>query len=387
MSGPLADVVILELGGIGPTPYCGMLLADLGASVIRVERLEACGAPANSADILGRGKRSIGLDLRHPDGAGVVRRLATHSDALIEGFRPGVAERLGMGPEVLLRANPNLVYGRMTGWGQTGPLAPTAGHDIDYLAVSGTLEAIGPAERPLPPLNLLADFGGGGMFLAVGVLAGVLAVRSGEAGQVVDAAMVDGVAHLSAMLHGALAEGWWRPQREANLLDGGAPFYGIYRCSDGRFVAVGALEPQFYAELLSGLEIGPEELGDQMDRDSWPTARLRLESVFSTRTRDDWTSHFADTDACVAPVYSLEEAPTSPHLAARQIFYEEGGSMRPSPAPRFGATPAGRPAAAPAPGSDTSYVLGWAGYGPAELDRLEERGVITIQPEEQAHDR
>jgi alpha-methylacyl-CoA racemase len=376
MPGPLEHLTILELGGIGPVPHCGMMLADLGARVIRIDRLETLGAAPEPGDILGRGKESIAIDLKRPDGPGVLLRLAERADALIEGFRPGVAERLGIGPDRVLAVNPRIVYGRMTGWGQDGPRAPTAGHDIDYLAVSGSLSAIGPAEQPLPPLNLVADFGGGSMLLLAGLLAAIShATRSGN-GQVVDAAMVDGVAVISSMLHGAIAGGWWTPDRASNLLDGGAPFYTTYRCADGRFVAVGAIEPQFFESLMAGLGLDPHEWGDRMDREAWPAMRARLASVFVTRSRDEWDVHFRDSDACVAPVLSPAEAAHSDHLATRATFVENDGVLQAAPAPRFSGTPAYLTTGPPTPGADTEMILAWAGLDRSEVDRLRESTTI-----------
>jgi alpha-methylacyl-CoA racemase len=376
MPGPLEHLTILEVAGIGPVPHCGMMLADLGARVIRIDRLETVGVAPETGDILGRGKESIAIDLKRSDGPDLVLRLAEKADALIEGFRPGVAERLGIGPDRVLAANPRIVYGRMTGWGQDGPRATTAGHDIDYLAVSGSLSAIGPADQPIPPLNLVADFGGGSMLLLGGLLAAIShAARSGN-GQVVDAAMVDGVAVISSMLHGAIAGGWWGPDRASNLLDGGAPFYTTYRCADERFVAVGAIEPQFFESLLIGLGFDPDEWGDRMDREAWPAMRARLASVFATRSRDEWDVHFRDGDACVAPVLTPAEAAQSDHLAARATFVEHGGVLQAAPAPRFSRTPAHLTTGSPMPGADTEMILAWAGLDLSEVDRLRESTTI-----------
>lgn len=376
MPGPLAHLTILEVAGIGPVPHCGMMLSDLGARVIRIDRVETLGATPDPGEILGRGKESIAIDLKRREGATLLLRLAAQADALIEGFRPGVAERLGIGPDRVLAANPRIVYGRMTGWGQEGPRSGTAGHDIDYLAVSGTLSAIGPADQPIPPLNLVADFGGGSMFLLTGLLAALLhAARTGQ-GQVVDVAMVDGVAVLSSMLHGAIAGGWWGPDRASNLLDGGAPFYTTYRCADGGFVAVGALEPQFFEALMHGLGLDPDEWADRMDRSSWPAMRARLASVFATRGRDEWDVHFAGNDACVVPVLSPQEAAHSDHLAARGTLVEHLGLLQPAPAPRFDRTPARLTSGPPVPGADTETILAWAGLDQAEIGRLRESTTI-----------
>ncbi len=317
--------MVVEAGGIGPTPYCGMLLADLGATVIRLHRPGTSGA-----DIFDRGKHVVECDLKTETGNSLARRLLAVADIVIEGFRPGVMERFGLGPEETMAANTRLVYGRMTGWGQDGPRSATAGHDINYLALAGVLGAIGTAERVVPPLNLVADFGGGAMFLAVGVLAATIARGSTGKGQVVDAAMVDGVAHLSSMFHVAMTQGWWVDARESNLLDGAAPFYTTYRCADGGDVAVGALEPQFFAALVDGL--GIEESFDQMDRGQWPRMRQTFARVFATRSRAEWADVFAGTDACVTSVNSLTEAVDDPHLRHRGTFSPD---RLPAPAPRF----------------------------------------------------
>jgi alpha-methylacyl-CoA racemase len=350
--GPLHGLRALELGGIGPGPFCGMLLADLGADVVRVDRPGArpAGVADHRQDLLHRGKRSVAADLKDPRDAERIRALAGRADVLIEGFRPGVADRLGLGPDACHRINPRLVYGRMTGWGQDGPLANRAGHDITYLAVTGVLHAIGPAGGPPQiPLNLLGDFAGGAMYLAVGILAALRHAAETGRGQVVDASIVDGVAHLSTMVHGLLAAGRWRDERGVNLLDGGTPFYDVYATGDGRHVAVGPLEPQFFAELLS-------RLGLPALRPDDPALRARLAATFATRTRDEWAAIFADSDACVAPVLSLIEAPDHPHLSARQTFQTSHGVRQPAPAPRFSATPAGLGAAPPEPGEHTDQV-------------------------------
>ncbi|MDR7273797.1 alpha-methylacyl-CoA racemase [Catenuloplanes atrovinosus] len=348
MSGPLHGLRVVELAGIGPAPFAAMLLADLGADVVRVDR-PGPGSPLTvdpARDLLNRGKRSVLADLKTPEGVERVLSLAARADVLIEGWRPGVAERLGVGPEPALARNPRLVYGRMTGWGQDGPLARTAGHDIGYLALSGALHAIGRAGGPPQvPVNLLGDFAGGSLYLVVGVLA---ALRSGR-GQVVDAAIVDGAAHLTTMLSGLLAAGAWRDERGVNLLDTGAPFYDVYETADGRHVAVGALEPRFFAEFARLLGITPA--GDHAQ------LRERIGRAFAGRTRDEWVKIFAGSDACVAPVLSLGEAPHDPHLVARGTFTQRDGVVQPAPAPRFSGTPAalGRPPALP--GQHTDEVL------------------------------
>jgi alpha-methylacyl-CoA racemase len=373
--GPLAGIRVVELAGIGPGPFAAMLLADLGAEVLRVDR-PASSRPAWPT-VLARGRRSVVVDLKHPDGAGVVLDLVASAAALVEGFRPGVAERLGIGPDACLARNPRLVYGRVTGWGQEGPWRLAAGHDIDYVAVAGALHPIGQAGGPpVPPLNLVGDFGGGGMLLALGVVAALLeAGRSGR-GQVVDAAMVDGAALLTAQFHELLAAGLWREERGANLLDGGAPFYGVYETADGRHLAVGALEPQFFAELLRRLGLDAGDLPDQLDRDGWPVLRERLAGLFRTRTRDQWCELLAGTDACVAPVLGLGEAPSHPHNRARGTFVEVGGVTQPAPAPRFSRTPPGPPSPPVPPGAHTDQALADWGVDPGELARLRAAGAV-----------
>ena len=348
--GPLAGLRVIELAGLGPCPLAGQLLADLGADVVVIDRRSA---PADPADVNRRGKRSVVLDLKSAEGREAVLRLAERSDVLIEGFRPGVMERLGLGPADVEARAPRLVYGRMTGWGQDGPLAHTAGHDIGYLALTGALAAIGPRERPVAPINLAADYAGGTMFLVFGVLAALFERERSGRGQVVDAAMVDGVPALMALVHSMLARGQWQERREANLLDGGAPFYRVYECADGRHVAVGALEPQFFAVLCEGLGI---EL-PQYDTAAWPDHHERMAAVFRTRTRDEWAAAFEGTDACVAPVLSTSEAPDHPHMAARETFVRPGGVLQAAPAPRFARTPAPAPRLPRAHGADTDEVL------------------------------
>jgi alpha-methylacyl-CoA racemase len=376
--GPLNGLTAIEVASLAPGPFCGMVLADLGADVIRVDRPGgAVGALPSGADVLGRGRRSVAIDLKHCDGPGVVLRMVERADVLIEGFRPGVAERLGIGPAACLDRNPRLVYGRATGWGQEGPLAGEAGHDLDYLAVAGALHPIGPPERPEVPVNFVADFGGGGMLLAVGVLAALWERDRSGMGQVVDAAMVDGVGLLTAMLHGLRAAGLWSDERHSNLLDGGAPFYGVYETSDGRHVAVAALEPQFYEALLGGLGLAEEELPSQMDRARWPELRTRIAAVFRTRDRDSWEDVFAGTDACVAPVLTPSEAPRHPQAVARGAFIEVAGVTQPAPAPRFGRTPPGAPGPPPSgPGADARQVLEAFGFAAAEIEALRASGAL-----------
>jgi alpha-methylacyl-CoA racemase len=342
--GPLAGVKVLELAGIGPGPFCAMLLADLGAEVVRIDRAQNVrgGDPSTPpADVLNRGRRSIGVDLKQADGVATVLDLVEQADALLEGFRPGVMERLGLGPDVCLARNPKLVYGRMTGWGQDGPYAHTAGHDINYIALAGALEPIGRrGEAPVPPLNLVGDFGGGGMLLALGISAALVeAGRSGK-GQVVDAAMVDGSAVLTTMFHAFRAMGIWEDARGSNLLDTGAHFYDVYETADGRYVSIGSIEPQFYAELLehTGLA-GEEDLPWQHDKVHWPALKERMAEIFRGKTRDEWCEIMEGTDVCFAPVLSLAEAPQHPHNVHRETFTELDGVVQPSPAPRFSRTP------------------------------------------------
>jgi alpha-methylacyl-CoA racemase len=377
-TGPLRGLRVVELAGIGPAPFCGMLLADLGADVVRVDRPGGAAVPGGNRrfDLLGRGKRSIAVDLKHERGAAVVLDLAERADVLIEGYRPGVAERLGVGPEACLARNPTLVYGRMTGWGQDGPLAHAAGHDIAYIALTGTLHAIGRAGGPPQvPLNLLGDFAGGAMYLAVGVLAALReADRSGQ-GQVVDAAIVDGTAHLATMIFGMLAGGSWQDRRGTNLLDTGAPFYDVYETADGGHMAVGALEPRFYAELVRLLGIA-DEVPDRHDLARWPDLRAKLARAFATRTRDEWTTVFHGNDACVAPVLSMTEAPGHPHVAQRGIFRTVDRALQPAPAPRFSATPADVDTPPPMPGQHSRDILADWGIGAAEVDELLAGGAL-----------
>jgi alpha-methylacyl-CoA racemase len=376
--GPLDGVRVIEIASLAPAPFGCMILSDLGADVLRVDRAELCGPGAVARpDPLSRGRRSIGVDLKSAEGVGLLLRLAESADVLVEGFRPGVAERLGFGPEICAERNPALVFARMTGWGQDGPLAGTAGHDIDYIAISGALYPVGRAgERPVPPVNFLGDFGGGGMLLALGVLAALIERERSGLGQVVDAAMVDGSALLTSFLYGMRAAGGWQDERGVNLLDGGAPFYDTYETADGLHVGVGALEPKFYAELLAGLGLTSAGLPGQHDRAGWPVLRERFTAVFLTRSRDEWAQVFAGTDACVAPVLGPAEAPVHPHAVAREAFVEVGGLVQPAPAPRFSRSAASPPAAPPRPGADTDAVLEELGLSGAEIAGLQDRGVV-----------
>lgn len=376
-SGPLEGVRVVEIAAIGPGPFCAMLLADMGAEVVRVDR-PLSGGGQRSPAVLGRGRRSVVVDLKHDRGAEVVLRLVASADALIEGFRPGVAERLGIGPDACLARNPRLLYGRMTGWGQEGPWRHAAGHDVDYIALAGALHPIGRAgQAPVPPLNLVGDFGGGGMLLAFGIACGLLEARRSGRGQVIDAAVVDGAALLTTLVHELAAMGLWRAERGANLLDGGAPFYDVYETADGRYVAVGALEPEFYAELLGRLGLDERELPAQMDRERWPELRERLAAVFRTRSRQQWCELFAGSDACVAPVLSPGEAPGHPHNLARGTFARVGELLEPAPAPRFSRTPAAPPSPPPVAGQHSDEVLAsWGGFSAEEITGLRATGAI-----------
>jgi alpha-methylacyl-CoA racemase len=355
-----------------------MLLADLGAQVIRVDRPSEAGQD-DPMPVLHRNRRSMTVDLKQAEGAALVRTLAEHADVVFEGFRPGAVERLGLGPDELIGLNPALVYGRITGWGQTGPLASEAGHDINYIALSGALHAIGTAEQPVIPLNLVGDFGAGGMLLAFGVLSAVISARATGRGQVVDAAMTDGTATLLAMTYGLLNQGLWTDERAANLLDGDAPFYAVYRCADGKHMSVGAIEPQFYGNLLDVLGLADDpRFGRQNDRGAWPGMKDELTAVFATRSRDEWAELFQGRDACAFPVLSLLEAPHHPHNAARGTYRPDARSsgFEPAPAPRFSATPAAEPRPAPVIGSDTDQILAAAGMDIGRVAQLRARGVI-----------
>jgi len=378
--GPLSGIKVLELEAIGPGPFCGMVLADLGADVLLLDRPSDPGlgtGAGRGVDIMMRGKRSVTLDLKSKDGVAAALELAARADALIEGFRPGVMERLGLGPEVLLAKNPKLVYGRMTGWGQDGPMAARAGHDINYIALSGMLHAIGRAgQAPTPPLNLIGDFGGGGMLLALGIACALVeAGRSGK-GQVVDAAMVEGASLLGAMFSGMLASKRWNENaRGANLLDSGSPWYDAYETKDGKYVSIGSIEPKFYADLLQHLELDKESLPAQNDVAGWPKLRKRFGEVFRTKTRDEWSSVFADSDACFAPVLNFSEARAHPHNVARRAFIEVNGIPQPAPAPRFSRTPGAVSRKAPERGEGGGAALADWGFGAAEVKKLTGLGV------------
>lgn len=376
VGGPLTGLRVIELAGLGPGPYAAMLLADMGAEVIRVERPGdgASGVPPLK-DVLRRGRTSVVLDLRRPEGVKTVLQLVEQADVIIEGFRPGVTERLGLGPEDCWAVNPRLVYGRMTGWGQEGPLSATAGHDLGYIAITGALGAMGRrGEPPAPPLNLVGDFGGGSTFLVIGILAALWEAQRSDRGQVVDAAIVDGAASLTGLLHGMMASGAWTDRRGSNMLDGGQPWYDTYATSDGEFMAVGALEPKFYAQLVDLLGID-DDIAKREDPSRWPQLREAIATAFASRTKAEWTAVFEGTDACVAPVLSLTEAVHHPHMAAREAFIEVGGVVQPAPAPRFSRTQNATPVA-PAPiGAHTRELLN--AWGVPDVDGLLAEGIAV----------
>jgi alpha-methylacyl-CoA racemase len=379
VSGPLAGVRVVEMTSAAPAPFACMMLADMGAEVLRVDRGDRVGRPPlRPVDPLARSRRSVAVEVKSPAGAQVVLRLAARADVLVEGFRPGVMERLGLGPRECLALNPALVYGRMTGWGQQGSLRHRAGHDINYLGLSGALYPLGRAgERPHAPMNLVADFGGGGMLLVTGVLAALVERARSGLGQVVDAAMVDGSATLTAFVHALRASGDWSDERGTNLLDGGAPFYDTYETADGGYMSVGALERRFYALFVAGLGLSADDLPPQMDRVGWPELRRVFTTAFKTRTRDEWTAIFRDVDACVYPVLSLGEVADHPLIRERHGFVTVDGIAQPAPAPRFGRTPAAQPAGAPEPGEHTRRALLDWGFATAEIDELADAGVVV----------
>jgi alpha-methylacyl-CoA racemase len=372
--GPLAGLQVVELASIGPGPFAAMLLADLGATVVRIDRTEPSGLgvpmPARF-DVGGRGRRSVALDIKRAAGRDAALRLVDRADVLIEGWRPGVAERLGLGPEECLARNPGLVYGRMTGFGQQGPLASAAGHDLNYIALAGALHAIGPAGQPLPPLNLVGDYGGGALYLAFGIMAALFERQRSGRGQVVDAAMVDGASSLMSLFHGLAAGGQWDPaQRAANLLDGGAPFYATYETADGRFVSIGALEPKFFAELAQRIGLDERFVKRQYDRRCWADMREAITTIMRGRTRDDWCTLLEGSDACFAPVLTLAEVADHPHARERAAFIVIGGVRQPAPAPRFSRSSPSTPTAAPEAGAHTEAVLAEAGFSAAEIAAL-----------------
>jgi alpha-methylacyl-CoA racemase len=382
MSGPLSGVKVVEIAGIGPGPFAAMLLADMGADVLRIDRAQNVlgGDPADPPqDVLNRGRRSVGVDLKSADGVETVLRLVERSDALIEGFRPGVAERLGIGPEDCLARNPKLVYGRMTGWGQDGPYGPNAGHDINYIALAGALEPLGrKGDRPVPPLNLVGDFGGGGLMLAYGVVCALLEAKTSGEGQVIDAAMVDGAAILTTFIYGLRAMGVWHDARGENLLDTGAHFYEVYETADGKFVSIGSIEPQFYAQLLKHTGLADDaDLPYQMDRSQWPAMKERLTAIFKTRTRDEWCELLeSDPELCFAPVLSMAEAHEHPHNQARETFVEVAGVVQPAPAPRLSRTPGAISRPPSHAGQHTDEALAEWGFAPDEIVKLREAGAV-----------
>ncbi len=377
--GPLTGLKVIELQGIGPGPYCGMMLADMGAEITRIDRSSNVGADAGGrVDILARGRRSVAVDLKNPEGVETVLKLIAQADVLIEGFRPGVTERLGLGPEICHARNPRLIYGRMTGWGQTGTMAQAAGHDINYIALSGALHAIGEASgKPVPPLNLVGDFGGGGMFLAFGILAALYERERSGKGQVVDAAMTDGSAVLMNAIFGIMNSGQWQ-ERGTNLLDSGAHFYNTYETRDGKFISVGSIEPQFYALLLEKSGLGEKpDLPRQMARGQWPALKQTLGEIFRAKTRDEWDEIMLGTDICYAPVLDFHEAAQHPHNKARDTFVEVDGVVQAAPAPRFDRTPPQVPGAAAKPGEHTDEILKDAGMSAAEIAALRQSGAIA----------
>ncbi len=380
--GPLAGLRVVEIGSIGPGPFCAMLLADLGAEIIRIDRVQDAGPVGPSAnhgnELVNRGRRSVKVDLKHPRGAEVVLGLVERADVLIEGFRPGVTERLGIGPEVCLARNPRLVYGRMTGYGQAGPDAMKAGHDMNYIAANGVLGMIGRRDQPpTPPLNLVGDLGGGGLMLALGVLAAIVERGTSGAGQVIDAAMVDGSAVLATSFFGWAQSGEWAPERGTNMIDSGAPYYDVYETADGGWLSVASVEPRFYAALLGLLELDPQTLPDQDDRSAWPALKELFASVIKTRSRDEWADRAADLEVCVAPVLNVDEVEKDPHLAARGTFVEFEGVLQPAPAPRFSRTAAALTRRPPLPGEHTEDALTDWGCAANDIRDWLDAGVIA----------
>ena len=374
--GPLKGIKVIEMAGIGPGPFCAMMLSDMGAEVIRVDRLAHKGS-GHKANVLNRGRRSLAVDLKNPEGVATVQRLIDGADVVIEGFRPGVMERLGLGPDACLNRNSRLVFGRMTGWGQDGPLALAAGHDINYISIGGALGAMGYADRPpAPPLNLVGDFGGGAMYLLAGVLAALVERGMSGKGQVIDAAMTDGTASLLSPFYGMMAMGMWTKERMDNRLDGGAHYYGSYACADGKFISIGSIEPQFYALLLELCEIDDPEFAKQNDKQHWASLRGKLEALFITQPRDHWCALLEGTDVCFAPVLDLQEAPTHPHNVARQSFVEIDGVTQPAPAPRFSRTPSSVQAPAAIAGEHSEAILNDWGFNSSEISALKQGGAI-----------
>ncbi len=378
--GTLSGYKIVEFAGIGPAPMCAMLLSDMGAEVLRIDRAEDAnlGIPTDAKfNVLGRGRRSVAIDLKRKEGVEVALKLVSQADALLEGFRPGVMERLGLGPDLCMAKNPKLVYGRMTGWGQEGPLALAAGHDINYIALTGALHSIGRrGEAPVPPLNLVGDFGGGGVYLALGVVAGILEAQKSGKGQVIDVAMVDGAASLMAAIYGLRAAGRWTDQRGDNILDTGAHYYNVYETSDGKHVAVGSIEPKFYAELLRLSGLANQELPRQNDKISWPALTDKLAAIFKTKTREEWCKIMEGSEVCFAPVLSMQEAPQHPHNQLRETFVDMDGVVQPAPAPRFSRTPSAIQRPPAAPGEHTEAALRDWGFSAADLEQLRQSGAI-----------
>lgn len=376
--GALAALTVIEMAAIGPVPFAGMLLSDMGANVTRIDRIPDATAGADATPHFdGRGRRSIAVNLKHPQGVETVLRLAATADVLLEGFRPGVMERLGLGPDALEQRNPGLIYGRMTGWGQTGPLANAAGHDLNYIAISGALHAMGPADRPPPPpLNLVGDYGGGALLLLVGILAALQERQRTGRGQVIDAAMSDGAALLMAPIYSLLAHGQWSDRRGANLLDGAGPFYGCYECADGHYISIGSIEPQFYRRLLDACDIDDPDFLDQHDTTRWPRLRGKLEALFRRKTRAQWCALLEGTDVCFAPVLSMGEAPEHPHNRFRGTFLEMQSTMQPAPAPRFSRTPSIASSRIPRIGEDSAAVLRAAGLSDSEILKLTSEGAV-----------
>ncbi len=380
MAGPLTGFRIIELAGIGPGPFCGMMLADQGAEVIRIDRpgVNPMIAQASGHGILFRNRRTLAVDLKKPEGVETVLRLCEGADAIFEGFRPGVTERLGLGPDVALARNPKLVYGRMTGWGQQGPMAPLAGHDINYIALTGALHTMGrTGDVPVPPLNLVGDFGGGGMYMAYGIVCALLEAQKSGKGQVVDAAMVDGAASLMSMFYGLKNVGMFSDNRGTHMLDTGAHFYDVYETADGKYVSVGAIEPQFYAILKEKAELTEEDFGVQMNPAIWPEQKKKIAAIFKKKTRDEWCALLDGTDACFAPVLSLEEAPQHPHMKARNTFIDVGGQQQPAPAPRFSRTPAAAPSPMTPMGADSEAVLRDFGFSAGDIEKLFAAGAVA----------
>jgi alpha-methylacyl-CoA racemase len=382
MAGPLSGITIVEFAGIGPGPFCGMMLADHGAEVIRIDRASGSrggSQPVTSKDVLARGRKSIAVNLKSAEGVALARKLAASADGIIEGFRPGVMERLGLGPDELLKDNPKLVYGRMTGWGQTGPYAPWAGHDINYISLAGALAHFGRAGgKPTPPINMVGDFGGGGMMLAFGMVSALLNVARGGEGQVIDCAMTDGTAVLMSMMHGMKNTGMWSEELGVNLLDTGAHFYDTYETADGKFISIGSIEPQFYAELrrIAGLA-EDTDFDAQQDRTAWGPLKAKLTALFKSKTRDEWNALMEHTDVCYAPVLTMSEAAQHPHNVARGTFIEVAGDVQPAPAPRYSATAAATPEPAPMPGDQTDAILARLGMDAHEIAGLREAGTVA----------